>query len=68
MDAVVMALDLTQVHKFYCHLVNGVQMLLFLVWTIVYQGIVITKEKHPDKGTTDELDDTKYSVNITNSV
>ena len=43
-------------------------MLLFLVWTIVYQGIVITKKKHPDKGTTDELDDTKYSVNITNFV
>ena len=34
-----------QVHNFYYKLVNEIQMLLFLVWTIVNQGIMTIGKK-----------------------
>ena len=50
---------------------NGVKALLFLVWAIVHQGILIIEKKKVililRKGPIDRLDDTKYSVNITKS-
>ena len=70
-----MVLHLMHVHKFYCWLVNGVKILLFLVCA-VYQDIMVIGTKDIlilGEEPTDELDDTtakadaEYSVNITKS-
>ena len=61
------------VHNFHCRLVNGVQMLLYLVWKIVHQDIPVTEKKDIlvlGEGPIDGLDDititieAKYSVLI----
>ena len=65
--------DLMHVHNFHCRLVNGVQMLLYLVWKIVHQDIPVTEKKDIlvlGEGPIDGLDDititieAKYSVLI----
>ena len=47
--------------------------ILFSVWTLVYQSILIIEKKNPSEGSIDGLDDTsitaeaKHSFNITKS-
>ena len=70
-----MVLDLMHVQNFHYHLVNEIYTLLFLVWTIAYQDILIIKKDILvlGGGPTNGLDDTtittetKYFVKISMS-
>ena len=47
MDVVAIAWDLMHVDSSHCQLVNGVEMILFLAWTIV-KDILIIEKRYPN--------------------
>ena len=76
MVLVVMVMNLMHVHNFHYRIVNVVEMLLFLAWTIVHQRMLIIEKKDIiilGEGSTDGLEDTaitteaEYFVHITKS-
>ena len=62
MDIVVIVLDLMHLQNFHCQLVNRVKMLLFLMWTIAYQSILIKDILLLGEGPADELDNNKIKT------
>ena len=41
-----MVLDFMYLRNFYYRMINGVKVLLFFLWTMIYQGILMIMERH----------------------